>query len=265
MPYRFTKSKFYARRPGQYSKMSQKTRAGGLGNRADNYSLNQTGGRRHEFIVTPVRGNPLVWEPEALVAVALGQMQRAFNTADEPPTPTAGNNYQAISVMNGSTIGNYKAKIRLSNNSGSTGAYIDVYTIELSFYEALIWDTVNAGGLAMCDFDQVTADRQGEVSFKNPLPAFSANLYKNFKFTHHYMKHRGTIFLTTEDGGGTAQGEINFNIVPGKVRRMQTGAFWGVILHNDSVKNNSDTIDVTVSTEFSFMEYPTENRLPYIY
>ena len=251
-------------RSSRYSRTSNPVNVRGIGNRGDNYSLNQTGGRRHELMQEPVRGDSQAWLPNESVGIVLCQMQRAFNADDTPPTPTAGNNYQNISVMNGSTIDQYKAKIRLLNSSGSSSTYIDVYTIELSFYEALIWDTVDAGGLSHVNFDQATPDRQGETTFKQPLPTLTANQYKNFKFTHHYMKHQGTIFLSSEDGS-PAQGEINFSRVPPKVKRMQTGAFWGVVLTNDSIKNDGATLNVDISTEFSFMEHPTDNRLPYIY
>jgi len=155
--------------------------------------------------------------------------------------------------------------MRLNNNSGSTGAYIDVYTMSLSFYEALVWDTIQPS-TALVDFNLTAGppDTQGNVSLKDPLPLFTENTYKNLNFTSHYLKHQGTVYVSSEDGSA-GQTTIEFPFLPSKNKRQQTGSFYGVVLHNSSLKNNAETLNIDASLEISFMEIPSDNRLPFIY
>jgi len=90
------------------------------------------------------------------------------------------------------------------------------------------------------------------------------NTIKNYKFLQHYIKKRGTVFVTNEDGGNGGEVTININRVPPKCRRSQTGMYWGLFFHNNSDKNGSETLNLDATIEESFEEIPSDNRLPYI-
>ena len=143
----------YRRPSRQVTGATTRTNRRGVQNLRKNYAYSGTGGRKHEFTTPASRGDPTVWTSELLVGFQLAAFARTFTAADDtPPTATAGNNYQSSSIMNGSTVENFSAVLRLNNNSGSTGAYIDVYTMSLSFYEALVWETIQPA-TALVDFD----------------------------------------------------------------------------------------------------------------
>ena len=113
------------------------------------YVQQSSGSRRHQF-TADFTGPAGSTDATSLAANEYGifdlaRFQRTFDisvTADTEPTATASNNYQTSAVMNGSKIIRYQAKVRIENTGTSTN-YYDVYTMALSFYDALIWDTVS--------------------------------------------------------------------------------------------------------------------------
>ena len=52
--------------------------------------------------------------------------------------------------------------------------------------------------------------------------------------------------------------------MPPKVRKMNTGTFYGVFLHNDGTVNAGNTLSVDITFENSFDEVPSSIRLPYL-
>lgn len=235
------------------------------------YGSELTGTRRHQFIAQPVApaAGVGVVAPNEWLGFELASFKRTFDagvTDDSPPTPTASNNYQTPDVFNGSKIHNFSAKIKIQNVSASNSAIWDVYEFALSFYDVLLWRQIQP---ATCPlrFSVVGSPgaTQGEVTWMSPIDATTvlSNTIKNFKFIQHYMHHKGTVTLTPTDGG-QPNAEININRLPPKCRRSQTGMFYGILLHNDSNKNDSNTLNSDASVEVSFNETPSDNRLPYI-
>ena len=237
---------------------------GGVGNFGANYKSDQTGIRRHQVI------NPL----GALATINLGDYQetilarfnRSFGAgSDDEPTATASNNFQSVSVMNGSAIRKFTAKIKLSNNASSNGVYIDVYELTYSFGESLYQDEVY-GAFCPVEFTGTAGgvDERGNVNFKAPHITWTENNYKNFKGLQRHIKFLGTMFISSEDGG-TPAAEFMIQGLPAKCRRSQTGMFYGLILHYSSTKNNAATANIDASIEINFEEIPANNRLPFLW
>lgn len=254
------------RRPGRRSQLSVQSSASSGSRRQSSqrsYVSQQSGGRRHQF-QSLSNGTPLTLTTGLYFQFILARFRRSFDSgADTPPTATASNNFQSADVFNGSKITNYNAVIRIKNR-GAVGGYLDVYEVALSFFDVLIWNTIQP---TACPFtiDTSTSNLEGIVAPKaitNTLVV--ANTIKNFKFVAHYMKHRGTVFVTNEDGGNGGEVTININKVPAKCRRSQTGMFWGLIFHNDSDKNGSETLILDATINASFEEIPSDNRLPFL-
>lgn len=234
------------------------------------YASEQSGLRRHQFIAAPsapAAGIGIVAANEYLV-FNIARFTRTFDagvTDDVNPTATASNNFQSPNVMNGSKIINLNAKLKIQNTSASNSAVWDVYEVALSFYDGLIWTTLLD---ASCPFTFQNAggagDTDGQVRVKAIISSLLVtNTVKNFKFLQHYLKNRGSITLTPTDGGAP-NAEINLRRFPEKVRRSQTGMMYAIILHNDSGKNDAQTLNSDASLEVSFDEIPSENRLPFI-
>lgn len=242
---------------------SSSNQSRGLRNQS-NFSVN-SGKRRHQFTTagspaTAVLANQYFYMP-------LAQFRRTFGASDDnPPTPTASNNFQTESVMNGSRIENYQAKITIKNTSASTGIYLDIYEIAVSFYDVLVWNTIIPTSCPLT-FDSTTVgppDLRGQVDEK----AVSATLitdgnFKNYKTVQRYMRKIGTIYLSPSDGN-QSQHEVLVNRVPPKCRRSQNGMYWGLFFHNDTTKNNAATFAGVASAEISFDEVPSDNRIQWI-
>lgn len=200
------------------------------------------------------------------MAFTLLQFQRTFDvgvTNDVPPTATASNNYQSIKVFNGSKVSNFQAVFRLVNTGASLPANLDVYTIALSFYDALVWNTVLSANCPVT-FNTTggAGDNRGFVDWKTMTATIiTDNQYKSFRFIQHFMKKLGTITI----GNSDTDNEVVFtlNRVPGKCVRSQTGMFYGIVFHNEASKNNGQTVNINPFMELSFVETPSENRLPY--
>ena len=138
---------------------------------------------------------------------------------------------------------------------------IDVHVVT-SFSEADFMDTVY-GAFSPIEMN-VSALAQGQAQFKDPNIIWTENNYKNYKGIQRNIAFLGTITLTSEDGGSPA---MSFTIsgLPAKVRRMQTGAFYGLMFHYSSTKNEDATADIIADADIKFTEIPSENRLPYLW
>ena len=113
MPSHHFNSRRSSRRGSRYAGSSAMMNVrGGIGQSGGNYKSEGTGIFRHEFI-SKIPG---------LESIALGdystirllRFKRSFNQAepDDPPVPTASNNYQSPNVFNGSSIRQFQASPR---------------------------------------------------------------------------------------------------------------------------------------------------------
>nr|AGG39821.1 hypothetical protein [Diporeia sp. associated circular virus] len=224
--------------------------------------------RRHQYTAAaPDEGSANALTSGNHFCVTICSFKRAFGSGnDSQPTATASNNYQSSSVMNGSSISNLSALIRLKNNAPET-RYLDVYSVALSYYDALIWNTIFASQSPVT-FDNSSVgppELLGEVDWKIPtVGQVVNNTINNFKFLQHYIKKMGTITFGGVDSG-TNTVEIPINHIPEKCRRSQTGMFYGYLFENDSDKNGSVTLNLSYDLDNSFEEAPSQFRLPYLY
>lgn len=260
----------------RYSRGSFMRRAGGASGGPSqrglkSYVSQQSGSRRHQYTSALSTVNTIA--AGSYGVVNLLRFQRTFDSAtgdDIPPTATASNNYQSPDVFNGSRISNYSAKLQIKNTSSSKAFTLDVFEVSLSFYDALVWNTVLTSNCPV-QFDTTAPtdppyDLRGRVTTKTPaIGLVSNNAFNNFKIIQHYMKYRGPITLGASDGSPTPQVEININRVPRKNRRSNMGNYWGLIILNDSDKNGAGIFSGEATLTASFDELPSDNRLPYVY
>lgn len=234
-----------------------------------NYVSQQSGAKRHQFTADVPCGSvpPALLAGEYAIVPLLKFKRSATGVVDDVPlAPTASNNYQTSNVFNGGKIVNFHATVRIKNRA-AIGGYLDVYQVALSFYDALVWDTLFPTACPV-QIDTTTvgpADLRGQVTTKAMTTTLIVeNTINNYKFLQHYIKKMGTIFITNEDGGNGGEVTINIDKVPAKCRRSQTGMFWGLFLHNNSDKNGAETLTLDCTVEESFDEIPSDNRLPFI-
>lgn len=225
--------------------------------------------RRHEMSVGafPVPGSFPALAAGEYFGHILCRFVRTFSGSldDTPPTATASNNFQSASVMNQSKITNFRAKISIKNRS-NIGGFLGVYRVALSFWDAHIW---NNKYTAECPVSMDTTttgppDLRGTVSAK----AMSATLilknnWNNFKGVQHYMEYLGDIQVPPEDGGNGGLIEIQLNGLPPKCRRSNEGMFYAYFFSNDSDQNGAETMQIDSTVDISFMETPSDNRIPF--
>lgn len=258
------------RRPGRRSSISvnpTSRSAYGANRGQKSYVSQQSGSERHEFQQLST-GTPLTLTAGLYFFFTLLRFVRSASggTNDVPLSPTASNNFQTPNVFNGGKIINYNGKISIKNR-GAVSGYLDVYQVNVSFYDVLVWNTLFPTG---CPFtiDTTTtgpADLRGRVDGKTITSTLIVkNNIKNFKFLQHYIKPMGSVFVSNEDGGNGGEVTININRVPPKCRRSQTGMLWAIMFHNDSDKNGSETLVLDATLDTSFEVIPTDNRLPFI-
>ena len=225
------------------------------------YRSEQTAQRRHEFIakIPGLQGITL----GAFATVDLAQFHRSFGDPDidDPPTATASNNYQSANVMNGSAIKNFSAQFKFMNTGSSEGFYVDVYEVITSFSESLYMNQVYNTECPI-EFLSSPGNAQGNVQFKDVLPTWTENIYKNFKGLQRNIHFLGTVFVSSEDGG-TPEASFIVSRLPGKCRRSQTGMFYGMMFHYSSTKNTAATASIEASVDISFDEIPSSERVPY--
>lgn len=233
--------------------------------RRDNYRVEQTAQRRHDYLAgAPNVGTPLTLSGENYLGVTLARFRRSFGAGtDDPPTATAGNNYQTPDVFNGSLIQDLKAQIRMTNKSNADPVTLTVYKIAWSFYDGIVADTL--WGTPACALDWTTAATdEGEIDWRAVTAlTLSQNSMNNSKFRQHYFQPMGEITLGLE-GSGRETVELNFNGIPPKCKRSQTGMFYGYVFYNDADKNEGRTIALDYSLQNHFVEIPSANRLPWL-
>lgn len=234
-----------------------------------NYGSLESGLRRHEFQAPafPVPAGFPALAPGEYFGHILAGFRRTFSgaTSDVPPTATASNNFQSTRVMNGSRIENFRAKITIKNRS-NIGGWLGVYRVALSFYDALIWDTLISTSCPVT-FDSTGVgppDTRGRVDTKAvSTTLITKNNWRNYKTVQHYMEYLGDIQLTPEDSDKGLV-EIEITDIPPKCRRSNTGMFYAYFFHNSSDMNGAETLQITSSVDVSFDEIPAEDRLPYV-
>jgi len=186
---------------------------------------------------------------------------------DQEPVPTASNNFQTTSVMNGSRIENYMSKQTFKSTTGQGVITLDVYESALSYYDALVWNTLfpTACPVVMDTTTVAPADVRGQVTQKAMVASqVDADNHDNFKFVQKYLKYKGSLTLTGL-GGDASIVELIADRVPPQCRRSQTGMHWALWFKNDGKKNNGLGITLGSATnEVSFEEFPSDRRLPFI-
>ncbi len=232
---------------------------GGVSNFNRSYKSEGAGIRRHQVISTIAGLDSIALGDTATATIC--RFKRSFDaTADGEPTPTASNNFQSFSVMNGSKIQKLTAKIKINNQGSATGIYLDVYEVVTSFSDALFMETTYPAESPVTYDSGVDIDSQGEVSFSGN--AFTENIYKNFKGIQRNMRFLGTMYMTSEDGG-TPSAEFMIQGAPPKCRRSQTGMMYGLVFNYSSTKNTTALATMDASIEVNFEELPASNRIPY--
>ncbi len=260
------------RTPGgsRYSGTSMRTlrRTNSTLNRQSDYGYEQSGTLRHEFLAQ----HDSEFTTSVLAAgdyqqIDMLRFKRTFTVSpDEPDTPTAGNNYQTPEVFNGSLIRDYSRVLKITsreatNNDTVKSFTLDIYQLVYSFFDAHTYEafSLTAGLGNVVEFDNSGNDA-GEVNFVSTHPTFTSNTVKNSKFLQRYIQLIGRVEIPV---GQTVK--LNINRIPPKVRRANSGMFWGLIIHNDSITNDANGFGGAISTETSFKELPSDNRLPFLY
>lgn len=231
------------------------------------YTKQDSGARRHQFTSGGLNGF-LVMASGAYGICDLLKFRRTFSgtTDDVPPTATLSNDFQTVEVMNGSRIGRYKAVINIENSDNTKGTYLDVYEVAVSFWDVFLWDLLYPAGCPFT-FDNTSVgppDLRGAVAPKAITGTLVVeNTIKGFKFLQHYIKKRGTIYVGAL-GQENNKAQVIITRVPPKVKRSQTGMYWGLIFHNNSDKNGALGANFVATCEYDFVETPSTNRLPYL-
>lgn len=255
-----------------HTSMRTLRRSGSTLNNQTDYGYQGTGTLRHEFRSqhdSEFVSNTLASGKYQMVDML--RFKRSFSTTvpDVPPTPTNGNNYQTSTVFNGSLVRDFskiftiKSLEGTDNNTSLKSFTLDIYQLAFSFWDAFIYEEAgNAPGLdPITDFDNIaSSENAGEVEFDSTPTLFTANGVKNSKFIQHYVKLIGSV----EIGPGQSV-NLAVNRIPAKCRRANSGMFWGLIFHNDTIKNNGAAFNGAINSETSFKEIPTDNRLSFYY
>lgn len=232
---------------------------------AKDYSSSGYGIFRHEYTSATLGSGSIA--TNSYIPIPLLAFKRTFSGSDDdPPTPTAGNNYQTPDVFNGSKIENYEAVIHIRNTGANTNGYwLTVYEMAVSFFDAYLLENIYPSQCPVTFEDTAVApDTRGQVTIITPTATLiSTNLNKSLKFLQHYIKPVGKLWIppkTTEQSGV----DLKINKIPAKCRRANSGMFWGIFLHNDSTDNDAATALTNVTVEAKFDEIPSEFRLPYL-
>ncbi len=249
----------YGRSPARASSLAQGAQSRSNYGTGRNYVSQASGTRRHELTIGFNQGDIPLGD---YVTQVLCRFKRSFDTGDDdPPTPTQSNNYQSTTVFNGSKILDYECKIKIMNQSGGSGTYLDVYLLTASFSDA-VWHNTILGSSALYSMQTTPSNEAGDTNFISPHPVFTENFYKGSKTMQRTVKQLGTVFVTSEDGG-TPQAEFTLRGLPPQVRRSQTGMFYGLLFHYSGDKNTAVTTDLNMTAEIKFKEQPSDNRLPF--
>ena len=141
---------------------------------------------------------------------------------DIEPVPTVSNNLASTTVMNGSYISEFDSTYRLKNQDTNDTVTLDIFSISLSYYDALIWNAIRTAECPV-SFQEATANNQGEVNTKTDPSVidFTIQDWNNFKFQQHYAQHLGSVTIGNADNENVV--ELHQTRVPSKCRRSQTG------------------------------------------
>lgn len=223
-----------------------------------NYGSAQTTTQRHQF-----QGALATFSSIAAGEYAPMTLCKFNRNNGTPLSATASNNYQSANVYNGGKIINFKADLYAKSLSSSTTFKIDVYAVALSFYDALVWNTVQP---TACPFTfSTTAGDEGEIDTKTISATLVApNTINNYKFVQHYIKKIGSLILAPTDGEGTTA-TMQLRSLPPKCRRANLGMYYGLIFHNDASTNASGVFTGTLEYNISFDVIPSEDVLPYLW
>lgn len=190
----------------------------------------------------------------------LAYFRRTFGspTADVPPTPiNYTNNYATPACFNGSRLDKFQGKITLKNESANQ-LYLDVCMIAVSFYDALVWNTVWAAASPINFVNTLGAVDGGHITQKAiGLGFMDMTTIRDSTFIKRFVTYMGTITVPAVNAGGIA--EININQIPAKCRRVNQGMYWGLAFCNDGLKNNGD-VSCRIVGNFDFLEYPAASR-----
>ena len=164
--------------------------------------------------------------------------------------------------MNGSSISNFKSHWRITNNDTNDTCNLDIFQIATSYFDVPSWGLLNADGNPLND-SGAAANVEGQVTWKGIHPAdLSIQDWNNLKTQQHYMQHMGTVTIGNADNENTV--ELELNRIPPKVRRSQTGMFWGLLFLYDFTKNSAAVADLDFNQTVKFDEHPSDQRLPYL-
>lgn len=218
--------------------------------------------RRHQFQSgATYPGAGVLITQQVYAYIELLKFERTFTAAaDTPDTPIANtSNYPTPKVFNGSKIQNFSANILLRNETPNTPVYLDVYMDTLSFYDALVWNTIYSAACPVGSGNFTLGSiNGGEVTMKAPVVGLvDDQTINDSKFLQHYIKPIGTIVVPPIDSGGVA--EVNLTMIPDKCRRSQTGMHWAIYFANDALKNQGDK-SVRITADINFDEIPSSAR-----
>lgn len=245
------------RRPG-YSIRGNTQRNTTTNRGLKNYALQQTSTERHQL-----QGALAQFASIASGSYASLTLARFVRNSGTRPTATASNNFQTTGVFNGGKISNFKCDIYAKSLSASTTFKIDVYAVALSFYDALVWDTVISTSCPVTF--SVAAGTEGEVVAKTPSATLiTPNNINNYKFVQHYIKKIGSFVLAPTDSGVTTA-TMSLRNIPAKCRRANLGMFYGLFFHNDASTNASAAFTGTMEYNISFDVVPSDTPLPYLW
>ncbi len=227
------------------------------------YGSEQTGVKRHDMsLITRLVSSPLT--AGEYIPIPFVRFERSFDpgTPDTEDTPSASNNYATPFVMNGSKVVDFSANVKIINQDGNDPIYLDVYSTAVSFSDVLYWDELYE---TSCPYSfSAIVNREGIITEKTPdVSLINDQNYRDFKGVQHYMKKLGTITIGESAAGDGGLAQLNFKGVPAKCRRMQTGVYYGINIHNNSITNGGRPALLDVSTQINFKELPASNRLPF--
>lgn len=231
--------------------------------RSNNFGVTNTGIWRHDTTNNhALSGTPIGINFYTIIPVC--KTARTFTgAADAPPTASDSNNYPTPFVFNGSRISNVKGTIKIENDSASQSVYLDVYEIAVSFLDADQWETQYAGMNPLLQNVTAASINAGDISERTPdATIITDQQYRSFKGVQHFMKKIGTLQIGNNDSSNNTI-EFNFQGLPSKCRRSQTGMWYGFCLHNNSITNSGRTALLNINSQISFDEHPSDNRLPY--
>lgn len=220
------------------------------------YQLQSGGNRRHQYNAEGAATLAL----DDYFHIPLLRFDR-----DAFPAPTASNNYQTPDATNGSRVSDFLASIKIKTVL-AVPALLDVYEIATSFFDVMVWNTVQPTACPVTF--STAAGAEGEINQKAMVGTLiNSNTIANFRFVQHYIKHKGTLEFGVSGSDQDIQ-EIVANEIPPQCIRSNLGMSWSLYFKFSSLKNNAAaTFPYKFAMESNFMESPMTDteQLPYLY